>query len=411
MRAAIIAVGTELLMGNTVNTNAALLSAFLNEHGVRVLYHITVGDNPDRLSEAIDDYRDRVDLIITTGGLGPTQDDLTKETVCATLGLPLEVDPVLEKGLRDFFKQFGRPMTENNLKQAMRPQDSLVIPNPNGTAPGLVIPQEDLLVVLLPGPPRELGPMLDQTLHTYFASRRGEVIESIYLRIAGMGESTVDDRLADLFALENPTVAPYVKEGSIAVRITASGETQDQCLDLMEPVISQIESRLGHAVYAHEDISLEEAVGRDLIKQGVTIATAESCTGGLIASKLTNVSGISAVFDRGIVTYSNQAKMDELGVREATLAAHGAVSEQTAREMAEGLHRVSGADIAISVTGIAGPSGGSAEKPVGLVYIGMYAFGKTQVKRFQFSGSRDRVRRYTVINSLMMVREKLIQSE
>ncbi len=393
MKAAIIAVGTELLMGKVTNTNAVYLSSVLNELGVSVLYHITVGDNPKRLEETIKLYFDEVDMIITTGGLGPTQDDLTKEIVSKAMGVELKMDLELEAEIEDFFSSINRPMTENNRKQAMRPEHSRVMGNTKGTAPGFIIEHGGKTAVMLPGPPREVYPMVETGLLPYLKEIHDEEITTVWMRVFGIGESSVEDKIEDIvLAQSNPTIATYVKDGSIAIRITSNGSTVDDNMLRIRPLVNEIKERLGDYVYSEEDDTVEEYVGRLLIDNKISFSLAESCTGGMIASKMVGLSGISSVFDRGYVTYSNEAKHEELGVPLDVLKAHGAVSPETAKAMVEGLRKKNGSRLCISVTGIAGPNGGSKDKPVGLVYIGVYFDEELKVFKHNINGDRTRVR-------------------
>ncbi len=409
MKACILSVGTEILMGSILNTNTKYLSEKLNEYGVSVLYHCSVGDNPERLKEVFSYYLKDVDIVITTGGLGPTQDDLTKEVIAEVMGCPLKRDEEIYHKIKTFFDSIGRPMTENNAKQANVPVGGLALQNDMGTAPGIYIGKDNKHVFLLPGPPREMQHLFELHVGPMIAEEKNQVINSRYIKLFGMGESSVEDKLLPLIdGQSNPTIATYAKQGEIEVRVTAGGETLDETEKLLLPVVNEIKSLFGTVIFSTEGESLAEVVGKLLIQKGLTISLAESCTGGLLAGALTDVSGISATLQTGFVTYSNEAKMSLLGVSEDTLTAHGAVSEETAIEMVRGLKERTEADVAVSITGIAGPGGGSKEKPVGLVYIGI-AFGDTyEAKKFNFHGNRDRVRNFSVLSALDMVRKKLI---
>jgi len=409
MKAEILAVGTELLMGQIANTNAQYISSRLPDVGVGVYYHDVVGDNPERLKQALALAISRSDVIILTGGLGPTQDDLTKETVSAAVDRKLVLDQETYNNIKQFFQKREKPMTQNNMKQAYLPEGSLVIRNKNGTAPGCIIEQDGKVIIMLPGPPSEMKPMFDETVMPYFAAKSEFRLESRFLNIFGIGESAVEDALIDLIASQtNPTIAPYAKDGEVALRITARYPKHGNDEDLITPVENEIRNRLGQSVYSNDNRSLAEVASKLLLESGMTLALAESCTGGLLASKLTDIPGISAVFDRSIVTYSNRSKVEELGVSQQTLDLYGAVSEQTAREMAEGIRKASNTDIGISITGIAGPAGATAEKPVGLVYTALSDCNGTDVKRLDLWGNRNRIRYTACLHVFDILRRYLL---
>lgn len=408
MNACILSVGTEILMGSILNTNTKYLSEKLNEYGVSVLYHCSVGDNPKRLKTSVAYYLDKVDMIITTGGLGPTQDDLTKEIVCETLGCELVRDESIYQNIKGFFDSIGRPMTENNAKQALVPTCGRALENDMGTAPGIYIEKEGKHVFLLPGPPREMAHLFETHVGPMIAKSKNQVIHSKFIKLFGMGESSIEDKLLPLIEKQsNPTIATYAKGGEIEIRVTASAESLESAEGLLKPVVDQICDLFDSYVFSTEGQTLAGAVGRSLIDKGLTISVAESCTGGLLAGALTDVAGISKSLKSGYVTYSNEAKMTLLGVSEKTLNNYGAVSQETALEMVAGLRRKSGSDISISITGIAGPSGGSDNKAVGLVYIGIGVEDDFEVHQFNFHGNRDRVRAYSVLNALDLIRKKL----
>ncbi len=410
MKAAIIAVGTELLMGKVTNTNAVYLSSVLNELGVSVLYHLTVGDNPRRLEQAVSEYFDEVDMIITTGGLGPTQDDLTKEIVSKSMGVDLKMDAVLLSEIEDFFSSIGRTMTENNKKQALKPDGAITMHNSKGTAPGFIIERNGKTAVMLPGPPREVEAMTISGLMPYLKSKHEEEITTIWMRVFGMGESALENAIEDLvLAQTNPTIATYVKDGSVAIRITANGISEAENMKKIMPVAESVKARLGDVVYSLDDETLEEHVGKLLMDHNIRFSLAESCTGGLLAAELVGIAGISNVFDRGYVTYSNAAKHEELGVSEEILAEHGAVSEETAEAMVRGLRSKHGSDLCVGITGIAGPGGGTAEKPVGLVYIGIYYKERLEVYKHNFHGDRKRVRHVSARTALDHIRKMIEQ--
>lgn len=411
MNCTILTVGTELLMGQIVNTNAAFLSKELNELGVNVLYHLTVGDNPNRLETMLKNALEISDLIITTGGLGPTQDDLTKETIAKALGKRLIIhEPTLEK-IKDFFKKLNREMSINNEKQAFIPEQSIVLENNNGTAPGFIIEADKKVVISLPGPPREMKSLFLGCVKPYLSRKSEFIIKSKILKFVGIGESSLETSLEDLITHQtNPTIATYAKDGEVSLRITARGKTDKETELLINPMIKEIKNRLNKYIYSYEDESLEKVVSDMLIKNNLTISLAESCTGGLLSSKFTSISGISRALDRAIVTYSNTAKIEELNVDEAILENHGAVSEQTARAMAEGLREITNTDISLSITGVAGPTGGTPEKPVGLVYIAIATNKGTVIRKLNLNGDRNRIRNYTSIKALNLIR-KTIEKE
>ena len=408
MIAEIVSIGTELLMGQIVNTDAQYLSHRLQSLGISVYWHTTVGDNPARMEEALKTALSRSDLVITTGGLGPTQDDLSKEIAAQLLGLPMRLHAPSWAAIRERFARMGRACTDNNRKQAMFAEGAIVLPNACGTAPGCMIERGGKTVVQLPGPPHEMQDMFERQVYGRLAVRTGGCIASRYLRIYGPGESMVSQMCAKWIEQGGEvTVAPYCSTGECQLRVTARGENEEQALEKLMPVVSELCEVLGDAVYEIADTadgSMEEAAGRALVERGLTVATAESCTGGLVAARLVNFPGISAALREAHVTYANEAKVKYCGVRQETLAAYGAVSEETAREMAKGLRERSGADIAVATTGIAGPDGGTRDKPVGLVYVACASALGTQVVRLQLTGSRQRVRELASLRALDMVR-------
>jgi len=412
VRAEIVSVGTELLLGQIVDTNAAYLSKLLPEFGISLHYRVTVGDNRARLADALRLALGRANIVFTIGGLGPTQDDITKETVAEVVGDEMVMDEDAANRLRAFFAARGVEMPESNLKQAMIPRRGRVLPNPLGTAPGAAFETEDgKVVVVLPGPPREFVPMVKERVAPYLRERVGEaagVIRSRVLRIAGLGESSVEDRIKHLLAGTNPTVAPLASSGEIHLRITASAPSVDGAEALIDEMDHKLVSCLGNAVFGRDDETLEQVVVALLIQRKLTLGIAESCTGGLIANRITDVPGSSATLLAGVVGYSNKAKQSMLGVPEQLLIEHGAVSEQVAAAMAEGIRRVAQSDIGVSVTGIAGPTGGTPEKPVGLVYMALSSGEQTQVVRHQFSGGRVDIKLRTSQMALNMLRMFLI---
>ena len=414
-RAAIISVGTELLMGEITNTNTVYLSQKLNDHGIDVLYHHTVGDNPARLSRVLADSLEDCDLIITTGGLGPTQDDMTKELVCEFFEDHLVMNEGWLDNLYKRYEKRGRRMTDNNRKQALLPSRSVLLFNEVGSAPGFVLrdPAGVKTICCLPGPPREMKWLYENKLSPLLAEQEGGVLCHRMLRTFGIGESSLETARLDLIDNQpDPTIATYAKEGECALRIASKRATAEEAETAVEEMIGQVRERIGEFVYSYDDVDLVCVVADLLVKRGLTISAAESCTGGMFRAAMTDVPGTSAVFDRSLVTYSNEAKMQELGVSAETLEKFGAVSEETAREMAEGVRRVSGSDIGVSVTGIAGPDGGTEEKPVGTVWYGLAMDGRTETKKTVWNTrSRRSNRNYAVLKMLDMVRRNLEGSE
>lgn len=408
MKAEIMAVGTEVLMGDIVNTNAQYIARRLADLGIGVYYHSAVGDNSDRLKDSFALGFSRVELIIATGGLGPTKDDLTKETAAAYFNQKLILHEESYLMLKQYFEKQGREVSENNKKQAYMPEGSVVLPNPNGTAPGCILKEGDKILVLLPGPPREMKPMFENYVVPYLEKYQDSILVSKVLRICGIGEGHMVEKIAHIIDNQsNPTVAPYAKEGEVTLRITAKAENKVEAKRLIEPMEREIRNILGEDIYAVGETTLEDVVGELLVNKKLTISTAESCTGGMLSGRLINYPGISASYLEGVVTYSNEAKMKYLGVKEETLDSFGAVSEETAREMAEGIAKAAGTDIGVSVTGIAGPGGGTEDKPVGLVYVGLYIRGKVEVKKLNLSGDRQKVRNRTVVTVLDWIRREI----
>lgn len=392
-------------MGQIVNTNAQYLSSKLPDVGISVYYHSVVGDNPERLRESLELALKRCDVVITTGGLGPTQDDLTKETISEVCGRRLVLHQESLDAIKAFFKKIGREMTHNNEKQAYMPENCTILENNNGTAPGCIIEQGEKVIVMLPGPPSEMKPMFDDSVFPYFRERSSYTIESKFLRVFGIGESAMETKILDLIEGQtNPTIATYAKEGEVTIRVSARVEQGKDAEKLLGPVIEEIRKRTGDSLYSEEDRTLDQVAAELLFRHKLTLATAESCTGGLISQMLTNIPGISSVFMGGAVTYSNDAKEECLGVRRDTLLQYGAVSRQTAEEMAAGVRSRLKTDIGVAVTGIAGPDGGTPEKPVGLVYIGLSSEKGTVTKELRLLGNRKRIRTITALHVFDMIR-------
>lgn len=407
MNAEILAVGTELLLGDIVNTNAQFIAQGLAELGISVFYHTVVGDNPERMKNAMHSAFERSDIIITTGGLGPTEDDLTKEIGAEYFNRKMTLDKRALSGIEKFFSKMGRKMTENNIKQAMIPEGAVVMYNDNGTAPGIIIEDNNKILIMMPGPPREMKPMFNEQVKPFLASKQEYVLVSRTLRIAGVGESAMEASVKDIIDRQtNPTVAPYAKNVESVLRITARGKTREEADDLIKPIAGEIYSRFGKNLYAEGDTSMQSVVAEMLVKSRRMLAVAESCTGGLVASKLVEYAGISSVFIEGAVTYTNDAKIRRLGVLKSTLDKYTAVSPETAAEMAEGIAKASGADIGLSTTGVAGP-GPSEGKPEGLVYIGLYINGETHVKELHLAGKRNVIRERAAYSALDFLRRNL----
>lgn len=406
MNCEIIGVGTELLLGDIVNTDAQYLAQELASMGIVIHYQEVVGDNPERMRACISNAVSRSDLVILTGGLGPTADDLTKEISCEVMGAELVLDEDILEGIRSYFTSKGIVMPESNAKQAYVPKGGTVFANRNGTAPGCAVEKDGKTVIMLPGPPRELKPMFENEVKPFLAEKTGGVILSKQVRTFGIGESDMAQRVAELLDGENPTVAPYAKDGEALLRVTAKAETKEKAEQMCDKTIEKIREKIGGYIYSDQSLNLEQTAVKLLRENGKKIALAESCTGGYIAKRITDVPGSSEVFEYGIVSYSNEVKMKLLGVRSETIEQYTEVSEQTAAEMAEGVRRLSGADIGISVTGISGPGGGTEDKPVGLAYIGFSHQGGTYVREVRTGkkqDSREYNRYVTASNALHMV--------
>lgn len=408
-QAEIIAVGTELLLGNIANTNAQFLSQLLASAGVNVLYHTAVGDNPQRLRAAVETARSRCGLLVFTGGLGPTYDDMTKETVAGVFGLALEYHPEVMEEIQQYFDRvFHRPMPACNRQQAMLPQGCTVLHNPVGTAPGCIFTAGGVTAVLLPGVPHECRYLAEHAVLPWLRGQSGGVIRSRDLHVFGLTEPQVQELLGDLMdGAQNPSLAPYAKPGEVMLRLTAKGGSDDDCQERMVPLFRDVRSRLGDYLYGVDVSSLEEVVLTRLRQQGLTLSAAESCTGGLIAKRLTDVAGASAAFLGGVVSYTNGVKAGVLGVPRDLLDRYGAVSAPVARAMAEGVRRVTGSDLSVSVTGLAGPDGDDRGNPVGTVYMGLSWQGGSLVRHLTLGGDRARIRLLAASNALDIIRRHL----
>ena len=409
----LISVGTELLLGNIVNTNTQFLAEKCALLGLTMYYQVTVGDNHDRLAEVIRTALKRSDIIILTGGLGPTEDDLTKEVCAEVMGFPLVEDTHTHERIEEYFRNnIYKVIPDNNWKQAIVPAGCIVLDNDNGTAPGLILEKYGKSAILLPGPPNELYPLFMNQVYPYLQKLQPEVIRSQMVKICGVGESQVEDKILDLIdKQQNPTIATYAKTGEVHIRVTAKAATEEDAKKLVKPVVKEIKNRFGDYVYStKEEETLEQAVVRLLKKYELTVTTAESCTGGLLAGRIINVPGASEVYNEGFITYSNKAKRKYLDVSKSTLKKYGAVSEQTAREMATGGVFATDSDACVAVTGLAGPDGGSEEKPVGLVYIATYMKDKVNVQKYQFKGNRAKIREQAVVKGLDLLRRSILDN-
>lgn len=410
MVAEIICVGTEILMGNITNTNARYMAENLAILGISNYYQTVVGDNEGRMTQTLKLALSRSDVVIMCGGLGPTEDDMTKEVAAKCMGREMYLDERAWDEIQVYFDKRGLQLTDNNKKQAMVPEGSIVMYNPNGTAPGIIIEGDGKSVILLPGPPLEMVPMFDDQVKPYLEAKSERAIYSTMVKMCGTGESIVATEIADLIHCDNPTVATYAKTGEVHVRVTGSGADEKEAKKLVKPVVKELKARFGAKIYTtEENVTLEQSVVELLEKNELTVSTAESCTGGLLAGRIINVPGASEIIKEGIVTYSNKAKRRRLGVKKSTLSKYGAVSEQTAREMVNGILSLSKADTALSVTGIAGPDGGTEEKPVGLVYIACSVCGRVRVEKFQFRGSRQKIRESATTQALTLLRMCILE--
>jgi nicotinamide-nucleotide amidase len=404
--AEIITIGTELLLGQLVDTNTAVIAAALAEIGVDVFRETSVGDNEARIAQSLREALERADAVILVGGLGPTVDDLTREAVAAATARPLELDQAVVDDLRAFFTSVGRRMSPNNARQAMFPRGASVLENPKGTAPGFALEIDQKIIAVMPGPPREMEPMLRDHVLPLLARRFGlrSVIATRVLRTVGISESEVDARIADLFrAGVNPSIAVLAHLGQVDVKLTAKAQTREAAHALIDQLEPEIRRHLGEHIFSDDGTSLPEALGTALRRRGWTLATAESCTGGLLGTMITSVPGSSDYYRGGAVSYSNEAKSQLLGVPADLIARHGAVSQEVAAAMASAVREKLGSTISLSITGVAGPSGGTPDKPVGLVFIGFVdATGTVEVQRLQIPGDREAVRHRAALRALML---------
>lgn len=414
--AEIIAIGTEILLGDIVNTNSAHISRQLAKVGIGLYHQQVVGDNPERVLDAFRLGFSRADIIITTGGLGPTGDDLSKEMAARYFGVPMEEDAQARANIEERLNLRGMTITPNNWKQALLPKGARPFYNDHGTAPGFILDQgegeERRILIMLPGPPSEMVPMFDEQVIPCLQELSDQILVSRTLHLCGIGESQVEYALHDLMeSMENPTLAPYAKTGMVDLRITAKAQTEEEARDMIRPVEDHIRELFGRKVYGADADTLESVTARLLLDNHLTVSAAESCTGGLFSGRLINYNGISEAYMAGFITYSNEAKERMLGVPHETLVQYGAVSEQTARAMAEGAAKAAGTDAAVSITGIAGPGGGTPEKPVGLIYIGVHVKGRTLAYRINCTKSRQENRNAAVISAMNALRLALLEYE
>ncbi|HEY0005533.1 MAG TPA: competence/damage-inducible protein A [Pyrinomonadaceae bacterium] len=410
LTAEIIAIGSELLTPDRTDTNSLWLTEKLNSIGIEVKLKVIVGDDDARLEEAIRDALKRSRIVITTGGLGPTEDDITRKIAARALGRRLLLNEKVLEEIRTKFMSFGRAMPEINSRQAMVIDGAEVLDNPHGSAPGMYIEHEGRSVVLLPGPPREMRPMFENLVQPKLVTRAGDVrVVRRVLRVAGIGESAVDEKIAPIYTqYKNPQTTILFNKSEIEIHLTAQAKTEQDAELLLDGLAGQIEEQLGDAIFAFRGETIEEVVGLRLAVGGFTLAVAESCTGGLISQRLTSIEGSSVYFMEGVVTYSNEAKMRALGVDQGLIERHGAVSAEVAEAMAEGVRRRADTDFGLSVTGIAGPGGGSEKKPVGLVYIALSDDAHTEHRKLRLPGDRQLIRWRASQSALDLLRRRLI---
>ncbi|HUS80569.1 MAG TPA: competence/damage-inducible protein A [Armatimonadota bacterium] len=421
MKAELVSVGTELLLGEITDTNAVYMSQHLAEVGIDVFFRHTVGDNLARIVSVLELALSRCDVVILCGGLGPTQDDLTREAIAEVTGRPLRLDPDAERRLREFFATRNRVPTQSNLKQATVPEGGSFLENTCGTAPGVLVEtREDdrfpgRALIAVPGPPPEMREMFQREVLPYLLRRQGEdatVLRTRFLRLADIGESNLVDMIPDILEGQtDPTVAPYASPGEVKLRIATKAAAEPEALRKLDEMEATLRERLGGHIYGVDEQTMEVVVGELLRARGATLSVAESCTGGLVASRVTDVPGASDYFIGSVVSYSNRIKRDLLGVDQEILDEHGAVSEQCARAMAEGVRRLCDTDWAVATTGIAGPGGGSAEKPVGLVYIAVADAEGTVCVRGNWPGTRDQFKARVSQYALNLLRKRLLGME
>jgi len=410
MNAEILSVGTELLLGDIVNTNTQYIAKGLAELGINVYRQSVVGDNPKRLKSSMEESLGRADLVIVTGGLGPTKDDLTREVAADVLGKKLILDEEILRGIQGFFDQIKVTMEKSNRKQAYLPEGALAIENPNGTSPGILLEEGEKIMILLPGPPRELQPMFDNHIRPRLKKYGQGLVKSKVLNIFGIGESTMEAMVDDLMeAQDNPSLAPYCMKEGLILRITARARREEEADAMIRSLEEKVRERLGSYVYGTDHESLEEAVVEALLKKEYTISVAESCTGGLIAAKITNVPGASRIFPLSIVTYSEASKNTLLGISKENLKSHGTVSKETAIAMAKGIREKGGTALGLAITGVAGPGGGTAKKPVGTIHIALVLGDRVFHEEKRLLGDRNRIRHMAAKHALNLVRKAVME--
>lgn len=409
MKCAIVSVGTEILFGQITNTNSVYLSRQLNLLGFDVLYHYTVGDNDGRLSEILRFALNDCDMVFTTGGLGPTQDDMTKETVTHIFGDVLVEDEASMKNLKQKAKLWNNKMTPNNLKQAMMPSKAIVFANDTGSAPGFAVERNRKHIISMPGPPKEMTTMFENHILPWLERFRSDTIYYRVIRCFGIGESLLETKLLDIINNQtDPTIATYAKRGECTIRVASKRKTEDEAMESVNACVDDIVSRLSDYVFSTDDESLPQVVGKKLIENNISISCAESCTGGMFADELTSVAGISEVFDRGFVTYTERAKIDELNVCSQTIEENTVYSSEIAEEMAKGVYAVTGSRICISITGVAGPDAVSDDKPAGLAYIGVSVDGVTNIEEIRVRNvSRNSNRAYFTMHMFDLVNKTI----
>lgn len=408
MKAEIISVGDELILGDTLNTNTHYLTKHLTEIGIDVMFHTSVKDDFKSIYDIIKIALNRVELLIFTGGLGPTNDDMTKEIVSKTLGLNLELNTNLEDDLNNYFSKSNSIMTSNNLKQAYIPEKSRYLPNEIGTAPGIYIHWNNKIIILLPGPPEEMRFMFDKYVIPLI--KRDYIIKSKTIKVIDMGEAQVENTIKDIIKSEKDlNIATYVSNGVVDIRLVAKGNNVGKINEDLNRAVKKIKDKLSEHIYSYDNESIEEVVYKILKEKNMKIAFCESCTGGLISSSFTKIPGVSDVFDRGIVTYSLQSKIEELNCKKETLKKYGAVSEQIASEMVKGLIDKTGVDIALSTTGLAGPANGKEEKSIGLVYIGIATKENLKIIKSNFTGNRVSIQNKATLKAFSELRKFLLK--
>ena len=414
MQAEILCVGTELLLETTINTNATVISRELASIGINVYKQSVVGDNADRLKKSLIRALEENDIVITTGGLGATCDDLTKEVAAELFNLQLKTDESILKIIKNSFQKTNKKMTKNNEKQALVPEEAIVLANKNGLAPGIVIEKNQKTLILLPGPPQEMEHLLKSGVIPYLSKKSDKILMSKNINIFGKSESEIESILQNMMnSLENPTLAPYDKDGEVILRVTASAKTTQEALDKINPIIKEIKEKIGDKyIYGIDVESLQTTLVHKLKNKKLTLSTAESCTGGFLSKMITEVSGSSDVFNLGVCTYSNEMKKKVLGVTHATLEKYTAVSQQVAKEMAIGIRKLSGADIGVSTTGLAGPKSDASGKPVGLVYIGIESDFYSEVLELNlakgFGDERDDIRHSACLHALYSLLKSIV---